>query len=94
MTLTFFCLIKILTHFLKYLMKNFLKNSFYEKIGDWLKANKLSLNNRKTKCTLFHGKSSIGDLPLKLPVLKIEDNKIETKTAIKCLGVMLEESIS
>ena len=35
-------------------------NSLFKikKIGDWFKANKLSLNNRKTKYTLFHKKSS------------------------------------
>ena len=31
---------------------------------------------------------------LKLPVLKIADNKNERKTAIKFLGVLLDENIS
>ena len=31
---------------------------------------------------------------LKLPALKTADNNIERKTAVKCLGVMLDENIS
>ena len=69
-------------------------NEELEKIGDWLKANKLSLNNRKTKYTIFHKKSSKYNLPLKLPALKIADSNIERKTVIKLLGVMLDENIS
>ena len=42
---------------------------------DWFKANILFLNNRKTKYTLFHKKSSKDDLPLNLTASKIEDNK-------------------
>ena len=83
MTLTFFYLIKILKLF----------NGELKKIGEWFKANKLSLNNRKTKYTLFHKKSSKDNLPLKLAALKI-DNNIERKTAIKFLGVMLDENMS
>ena len=68
-------------------------NEELKKIGDWFKANKLSLNKGKTKCTLFHKKSSKDDLILKLPALKIADNNIERKTAIKFLGIMLDENI-
>ena len=35
-------------------------NEELEKIGDWFKANKLSLNNKRTKYMLFH-KNSIKD---------------------------------
>ena len=64
------------------------------KIWDWFKANKLSLNNRKTKYTLFHKKSSKDDLPLKLPALKTVDNNTERKIEIEFVGVMLDENIS
>ena len=64
------------------------------KIGNWFKANKLSLNNTKTKCTLFHKKSSKDDLPLKLPALKTADNNTERKTEIQFVGVMLDANIS
>ena len=76
---------------------NILFKIFNEKLiktGDWFKANKLSLNNRKAKYILFHEKSSKDDLTLKLPALKIADNNIERKTAMKFLRVMLDEHIS
>ena len=50
-------------------------------IGDWFKANKVSLKNRKTKYNLFHKISSKENLPLKLQALKIADDNIERKTA-------------
>ena len=46
-------------------------NEELKKIRDWFKANKLSLNKKKTKYTLFHKKSSKDDLTLKLQALKI-----------------------
>ena len=46
------------------------------------------------KSTLFHKTSSKDNLPLNLPALKIADNNIERKTAIKFLGVMLDKNIS
>ena len=63
-------------------------------MGDWFKASKLSLYNRKTRYTLFHKKSSKDDLPLKLPALKIAHNNIERETATKLLGVLLDKNIS
>ena len=69
-------------------------NEELEKIGDWFKVNKLSLNNKKTKYTLFHKNSIKDDLPLKLPDLKIANNQIERKKAIKFLGIMLDERVN
>ena len=69
-------------------------NEELEKIGDWFKANKLSLNNKKTKYTLFHKNSIKDDLPLKLQDLKIANNQIERKKAIKSLDVMLDENVN
>ena len=70
-------------------------NEELEKIGDWFKANKLSLNNKKkTKYMLFHKNSIKDDLPLKAPDLKIANNQIERKKAIKFLGVMLNENVN
>ena len=45
-------------------------NEELENTEDWFKANKLSLNNKKTKYTLFHKNSIKDDLHLKLPDLK------------------------
>ena len=88
MTLTFFYFIKILTLFLK------IFNEKQIKIGNWFKANKLFLNNRKTKYTFFHKKSFKDNLPLKLPALKRADNNTERKTEIQFVWVMLDENIS
>lgn len=38
-----------------------------EKIEQWFKVNKLSLNIKKSKYTSFHENSSTDDIPLKLP---------------------------
>ena len=48
----------------------------------------------KLKTLFFIKKFSKDSLPLKLPALKIADNNIGRKTAIKFLGVMLVENIS
>ena len=69
-------------------------NEELQKIETWFKANKLSLNNKKTKYALFHKTSAKDDLPLKLPILKISGKNIERDTAIKFLGVMLDENIT
>ena len=57
-------------------------NSELEKISQWFKANKLSINIKKTKFTL------------KLPALMVGSNNIERTFSIKFLGVMLNEHIS
>ena len=57
-------------------------NQLFTKVNeelDWrleIGSNKLSLNNTKTKYTLFHKNSIQDDLPLKLPDLKIANNQI------------------
>ena len=42
-------------------------NCELEKICEWFRANKLTLNVRKTNCTLFHKNSTKEKLPLKIP---------------------------
>ena len=59
-----------------------------EKISEWFKANKLSLNIKKTKS------STKDDLPLKLPDLKTVNSVSKRQTSIKFLGVMLDENFS
>ena len=46
-----------------------------EKINQWFKANRLSINVEKTNYTLFHKNSIKYKIPLKMPALKI-GNKI------------------
>ena len=69
-------------------------NNELDKIGEWFKANKLSLNVKKTKYTFFHKHSIKDDIPLKLPALKIANREIERTNAIKFLGILLDENIS
>ena len=69
-------------------------NNELDKIGECFKANKLSLNVKKTKYTFFHKNSIKDDIPLKLPALKIANREIERTNAIKFLGILLDEIIS
>ena len=69
-------------------------NSELEKISQWFKANKLSINIKKTKFTLSDKKSFKDEIPLKLPALMIGNNNIEIKSTIKLLVVMMDEHIS
>ena len=64
------------------------------KISEWFRANKLSLNADKTKYTLFHKPWDKDNLPLKLPVLSINDYEIQRSSSIKFLGVMVDEHLS
>ena len=58
-------------------------NMELEKNSEWFKANKLSLNIKKTNFTLFHKNSTKDDLPLKLPDLKIVNSVFKRQTSIK-----------
>ena len=69
-------------------------NSELEKISQWFKANKLSINIKKTKFILFNKSSSKDEIPLKLPALMIGNNNIERKSSVNILGVMLDKHIS
>ena len=69
-------------------------NMDLEKISEWFKTNKLSLNIKKTNHTLFHKNSTKDDLPLKLPDLKTVNNVLKRQTFITFLGVILDENIS
>ena len=60
---------------IKILFKN--ANDELEKISQWFKVNKLSLNEGKTKFTLFHKPRDKDNLPLQLPNLKINNNEIK-----------------
>ena len=47
-----------------------------EKRAIWFQANKVSSNESKTKFTLFHNSWDKDNLPLKLPILKINNFEI------------------
>ena len=55
-------------------------NAELQKISQWFRANKLSLNVKKTNYTLFHKCSLKDKMSLKLPELK-PDHKYPTKFA-------------
>ena len=69
-------------------------NRELEKISTWFKANKLSLNESKTKFTFFHKPREKDNLPLKLPTLKINQKEIKRTSSIKFLGIMIDENLS
>ena len=69
-------------------------NMELEKISELFKPNKLSLKIKISSYTLFHKSSTKGDLPLKLPDLKIFNSALKSQASIKILGVMVNENIS
>ena len=69
-------------------------NCELQKICQWFRANKLSLNVTKTNYIFFHKNSTKDKLPLKMPELKIGNSIIKRKSSVKFLGVMLDENMS
>ena len=73
----------------------FLKaNIELKKNSEWFQASKLYLNEDKTRFTLFHKLQDRDNLPLQLPVLKINDYEIKSSSSIKVLGVMVDEHLN
>ena len=68
-----FILIKILRVF----FYSITVNSELEEISRWYKANKLSVNIKRTKFTLFHKNYFRDEIPIKLSVLIISNDNIE-----------------
>ena len=50
-------------------------NSELRKVCNWFNANKLSLNEGKTKYIFFHGLGNRNDIPLKLQTLFINKSQ-------------------
>ena len=61
---------------------------------EWFQANKLSLSKDKTRFTLFCKLQDRDNLPLQLPVFKINDYEIKRSSSIKFLGVMVDENLN
>ena len=70
-------------------MNNELKN-----IQSWFNSNKLSLNASETKYVFFHFQANCDKIPLKLPKLIINTTSIARESAIKFLGILLDENLS
>ena len=67
-------------------------NNELNKLNEWFKANKLSLNVDKTKYTFFHKLKQRDTIPLKLPNLILNNSSINRENAIKFLGVIIDEN--
>ena len=64
------------------------------KIAVWFKANKLSLNEEKTKYKFFHKFRQKGNIPLKLRMLAINGKVMKRTTSIKFPGFLLDVPLS
>ena len=60
-----------------------------EKVNLWLKANKLSLNVKKTKCMFFHKRKTLPHINLSL-----NDVIIENVPKFNYLGIIIDEHLS
>ena len=69
-------------------------NKKLSQINDWFLANKLSLNVEKRKYMLFHKCIDQENIPLKLPLLQLNNNIIERENSLKFLGVILDEHLT
>jgi len=69
-------------------------NSELENVSKWFKANKLSLNIKKTKFSLFHQANRSHNIPEELPVLILDRIIIKRDKVTKFLGVFIDENLS
>ena len=65
-----------------------------EKLSVWFKANKLSINVKKTKYSIFHPTNKKKYTIENLPKLKLDDIEITRDFVTKFLGVMIDETLS
>ena len=63
-------------------------------INIWFCVNKLSLNASKTKYVFFHKSRQNSNIPLNLPMLKINQTEIMREKSLKFLGVMIDENLN
>ena len=69
-------------------------NRGLQNINEWFISNKLSLNIKKTKFSIFHKASRRGDLPFVLAKHFINNQVIKRQSSIKFLGILLDENLS
>ena len=62
-------------------------------INDWFISNKLSLNVKKTKFSIFLNTSRRDDLPHVLPLF-INNQVIKRQSSIKFPGILLDENLA
>ena len=64
-------------------------NKKLDKVSNWLKINKLSLNIKKTHFILFHNKQKLMNTKINI---KIDNSEIEQVFSTKFLGVLINEN--
>ena len=69
-------------------------NIDFENIAIWFQGNKLAKNESKAKFTLFYKSWDKDNLPLKLPIVKINNFKMKSTKSIKFLGIMVDENLT
>ncbi len=67
----------------------YLIDSKLDKISDWLKLNKLSLNESKAKCMIFHNHQK----QIANPKLQINEVEIEHSKEFNFLGIVINEEL-
>ena len=73
----------------------FLKaNIELKKNSEWFQASKPSLNEDKTRFTIFHKRQDRDNLPLPLSVSKINNYETKRSNSVKLLGVMVDEHLN
>lgn len=65
-------------------------NSELQKVSDWLKANKLSLNVNKSKFMVFHHPKKI----FRLPQIKIDNSDVECVDNFNFLGITIDKNLN
>ena len=69
-------------------------NNEFEKTGQRFKANSISFNVKKTKCTLFQKNTVKFNMPLKRPDFQLENKTIGRTLSIQFLGILINENIT
>ena len=68
-----------------------------QKMNEWFTANKLSRNTyiqKKMVFSLYHKIAQKDNVPLALPILRIDSVELKRKASMKFLGVLLEKSLT
>ena len=68
-------------------------NRELQNINEWFILNKLSLNVKKRKLSIFHKASRRDDLPIVLPKVSINNQVIKTQSYINFLGIIMDENV-
>ena len=66
--------------------------SLLDKLSDWFKSNKLTVNVPKCACMIFHGKRK--NVPSDIPILKLNGETIPRVFDFKYIGLNLDPTLS